>query len=182
MFRLFLRNPAAETIDRLYGAIVAQARDPAFYTDYQVPDTVEGRFDMLVLHLFLFARRSGRELAPIRAVSQAVFDRFCRDIDHNLREMGVGDLAIPRRMRRVGEAFYGRTASYEAALALEQPDALAQALARNVYGVADGQPRGARRLAAYVRAADASLSSQPGETLVEAGPRFPAPASIESEA
>ncbi len=116
ILRLFRRSSHNRTIRDLYGMIVAQARSPAFYADYGVPDTVEGRFDLIVLHLVLAAapaRRGGRLRAP---VGQKLFDAFCRDLDDNLREMGVGDLAVPKRMRRFAEAFYGRQAAYLAAL------------------------------------------------------------------
>src|ERR1700686_992947 len=121
IFRLFRRGPQARTIDALYGAIVAQARNPGFYLAFDVPDTAEGRFDMIVLHLALFSRRLGRAEGPdraaIQALSQGVFDMFCRDMDHNLREMGVGDLTVPKKMQKLGEAFYGRLEVYEHALA-----------------------------------------------------------------
>src|SRR5262249_18838863 len=121
IFRLFRRDPQAATIAALYGAIVAQARNPAFYLEYGVPDTPEGRFDMIVLHLALVCRRLGRaqgpDQAPARSVSQAVFDMFCRDMDHNLREMGVSDIGVPKKMRKLGEAFYGRLDAYDRALA-----------------------------------------------------------------
>ena len=112
---LFRRpNP---TIAALYGAIVAQARDPRFYEAYGVPDTVLGRFDLIVLHLALVLRRLREGDASARTLAQGLFDAFCRDMDHNLREMGVGDQGVPRQMRRVGEAFYGRAQAYDAALA-----------------------------------------------------------------
>src|SRR5437667_12830184 len=84
LFRLFRRNPRADTISALYGAIVAQARRESFYLGFGVPDTVEGRFDMIVLHLALFCRRLTREGGPVHALGQDVFDLFCRDMDHNL--------------------------------------------------------------------------------------------------
>ena len=102
--------------------IVAQARSPAFYRDYGVPDTVSGRLDMIVLHLVLVLRRMPRAArATMPALGQQMFDRFCRDIDDNFREMGVGDLAVPKEMQRVAEAFYGRARVYEAALC-QRPD------------------------------------------------------------
>jgi cytochrome b pre-mRNA-processing protein 3 len=152
MFLPFRRHARTDIVDALYGAIVAQARHPVFYQTYGVPDTVDGRFDMLVLHLVLFCRcvREG----PHRTLGQEVFDRFCLDMDHSLREMGVSDQAVPRRMRTIGEAFYGRAARYEAALAEAGNEALAAALARNVFAApAHEVPEGARRLAAYVREA-----------------------------
>ena len=99
--------------------IVAQARSAAFYTDYGVPDTVLGRFDLIVLHLVL-ARLDG-DGSSARGIGQKLFDLFCPDLDANLREMGVGDLAVPRRMQNFGEAFYGRQGAYLAALQAANP-------------------------------------------------------------
>lgn len=179
IFRLFRRGPQAGTIAALYGAIVAQARNPAFYLDFAVPDTPEGRFDMIVLHLALVCRRLGRpeglDQASAQALSQDVFDMFCRDMDHNLREMGVGDLSVPKKMQKLGEAFYGRLEVYDRALAAGDDDELAGALARNVLG--EGAPAGAaRRLAAYVRAAAQCLDAAPIALLGDGEPGFPDPA------
>jgi cytochrome b pre-mRNA-processing protein 3 len=137
------------TIEAIYGMIVAQARLPAFYQRCHVPDTVNGRFDMVLLHLWLVLRRL-RACEQGAAPAQALFDRFCSDMDDNLREMGVGDLTVPKRMLGFAEAFYGRTAAYDAALQAGGA-ALAQALARNV--VLDADAARAEPLAAYVRAA-----------------------------
>lgn len=171
ILRLFSRSSEAETIAGLYGAIVAQARRPVFYVDYGVPDTVEGRFDMLLLHLLLVIRRMRAE-ADL-ALPQSLFDRFCLDMEHNFREMGVGDLAIPKRMRKVGEAFYGRAASYDAALAAPTADALANALARNIYGISTPGAQ-AIRLADYVRQVEARLAERPAPSTATA-PDFPDP-------
>ncbi len=86
------------TIEAIYGMIVTQAREPLFYRDLGVPDTVNGRFDLLLMHLWLVLRQlksagSGGEL------SQALFDHFCNDMDDNLRELGVSDLKVPKRMQ-----------------------------------------------------------------------------------
>src|SRR5215469_3651954 len=119
IFRLFRRDPRARTIAALYGAIVAQARRPIFYLAFGVPDTAEGRFEMIALHVALLCRRLGREGEAGRSLSQGVFDMFCRDMDHNLREMGVSDLRVPKTMRKLGEAFYGRLEAYDRALAAD---------------------------------------------------------------
>jgi cytochrome b pre-mRNA-processing protein 3 len=169
---LFRRDPNESTIRAFYGAIVAQARLPCFYRDFGVPDTVMGRFDMIVLHAVLVLRQM--QGAPaMGTIGQGVFDAFCRDMDHNLREMGVGDLGVPRQMRRLAEAFYGRARTYESALAAADDAALVAALARNIFPDA-AQPHGARRLAAYMRAADRSLAEQ-GEVLARGEPQFPNP-------
>jgi len=174
MFRFFRRDPLDASIASLYGTIVAQARAAPFYLIYGVPDTVNGRFEMVVLHTVLVLRRLEAEPAVTRRLGQGVFDRFCRDMDGSLREMGVGDLAVPGKMRKIGEAFYGRQAAYGAALVAPDPAALAAALARNVYGAADGSHPGAASLAAYVRAAAEALAGQDGAMLCTAI-RFPDP-------
>jgi cytochrome b pre-mRNA-processing protein 3 len=151
ILQLLASRPANPTIDALYGAIVAQARLSSFYLAYGVPDTVEGRFDMIVLHLALLLRRLARGAGPTRKLGQVIFDRFCRDMDHNLREMGVGDLSVSKEMQRLAEAFYGRAEAYERALAGSDHKPLAAALARNALGEV-GRPSGkATCLAAYVR-------------------------------
>ena len=111
IFPLFRRRVRPDTISTLYGTIVAQARLPCFYREYGVPDTVNGRFDLLVLHLALVLDRLADE-SQLRELGQALFDHFCSDMDRNLREMGIGDLSVPKHMQRVGEAFYGRARAY----------------------------------------------------------------------
>jgi cytochrome b pre-mRNA-processing protein 3 len=171
---LFRRSPR-RTIAALYGAIVAQARAARFYQDYAVPDTVLGRFDMVLLHVVLVLRRLREGEARDRALAQGLFDAFCRDIDHNLREMGISDQGVPRQMRRVGEAFYGRAQAYDAALALPGSDALAQALARNVYAGAGDAHGAAAWLATYVRAVADDLDAQALRDLARGVVRFPDP-------
>ena len=132
------------TIETIYGMIVTQAREPLFYRDFSVPDTVNGRFDLLLLHLWMVLRHL-RTLPAGADLSQALFDHFCADMDANLREMAVGDLAVPKKMQKVGEAFYGRAAAYDMALT-DGDEALALAISRNVL---DGQHIDqARRLSA----------------------------------
>src|SRR3954469_2401706 len=163
------------TIAALYGAIVAQARDARFYQAYAVPDTVLGRFDLIVLHLALLLRRLRDGDTAMRTLAQGVFDEFCRDMDRNLREMGISDPGVPRQMQKVGEAFYGRAQAYDVALAAEGDTALAQALIRNVYTGASGQEMAAAELAAYVRQVVEALDAQPSEELARGVLRFPAP-------
>jgi cytochrome b pre-mRNA-processing protein 3 len=174
-FPLFRRAARRGTISALYGMIVAQARLPGFYREYAVPDTVNGRFDLIVLHLALLLERLAED-DGLRDLGQGVFDRFCQDMDHNLREMGVGDLAVPKEMRRMGEAFYGRAQVYRAALAAPGDEALAAALARNIYAGAASAP--AHRLAAYMREAVRQLQAQDQGAIVAGHLRFPEPASI----
>lgn len=176
ILRRFRPRSQDRNIGDLYGAIVAQARRPGFYRDYGVPDTVPGRFDLIVLHLVLVLERldrgSGQQIG--QRTGQELFDVFCRDLDANLREMGVGDLAVPRRMREFGEAFYGRQAAYREAFAAADGRELEKALARNIFADA-GSERDAARLAAYVRAALRELGSQEDRTLLRGEVVFPAP-------
>jgi cytochrome b pre-mRNA-processing protein 3 len=177
ILNLFRRTPREDTIAVLYGAIVAQARDPAFYRNYGVPDTSNGRLEMIVLHTILVLSRLETEGGSIRRLGQALFDYFCSDVDANLREMGVGDMAVPRKMKAVGEAFYGRKRAYEAALAVPGFAELATALTRNVYPEA-GETADAERLAVYVRAAAEKLAAIDGAALMRGHIAFPDPATV----
>jgi cytochrome b pre-mRNA-processing protein 3 len=178
IFHLFRRTPREDSIASLYGMIVAQARAPAFYQDYGVPDTVNGRFEMVVLHALLLLHRLKIEPEPARRMGQAVFDKFCQDMDASLREMGVGDLGVPREMRRMGEAFYGRRAAYDAALAAPGREPLIAALARNVFGSPAGPVAGAERLAAYMREALRHLAEQDAAALGRGKVAFPNPEAV----
>jgi cytochrome b pre-mRNA-processing protein 3 len=170
---IFRRRPDvdAATIQGFYGAIVAQAREPAFYADYGVPDTVEGRFDMIVLHLALLLRRLRSEPPALRRLGQGVFDAFCTDMDANLREMGLSDAAVPRRMRGFGEAFYGRASAYDRAFDAHDEAALADALGRNILR-AEGAA-GALALCGYMHAAERALAAQSPAQLAQGILRFP---------
>jgi cytochrome b pre-mRNA-processing protein 3 len=168
------RMPVRVTIEAIYGMIVTQAREPLFYRDLGAPDTVNGRFDLLVLHLWMVLRRL-RPMPEGAALCQALFDRFCEDMDGNLREMGVGDLTVPKRMQAFGEAFYGRTAAYDLALA-DSREALAQALCKNIL---NGEGiENARRLAYYAEAAIAALAGLDDAAMRRASWRFPHPARV----
>ncbi len=180
----FRRDPQTHIIRALYGMIVAQARSAAFYTSYGVPDTVQGRFDLIVLHLVLLLSRleadgdadaNGHNRAGAdRGLGQKLFDAFCQDLDDNLREMGVGDLAVPKQMRRFGEAFYGRQAAYRAAFAAAGTQELEKALARNIFEVVGVDERAAR-LARYARAAASQLSDEEDDALMAGTVTFPNP-------
>jgi cytochrome b pre-mRNA-processing protein 3 len=181
MLPLFRRSPKT-TIAALYGAIVAQARLPRFYQDYAVPDTVLGRFDMVLLHVVLVLRRLRQGEARDRALAQQQFDMFCRDMDHNLREMGISDQGVPTQMRRVGEAFYGRAQAYEAALGEAGDAALGEALARNVYAGATIDEAARAALSAYVRQAEHDLGGQSLDALAGGAVRFVEPARLTAAA
>ncbi|MEP9347376.1 ubiquinol-cytochrome C chaperone family protein [Xanthobacter sp. KR7-225] len=176
MFNLFRPAATRRTIERLYGGIVAQSRHPHFYATLGVPDTHEGRFEMVVLHTALVCRRLKDGGASERALSQDVFDAFVADMDRTLREMGVGDLSVPKKMKKIGAAFYGRATAYDAALRAAGDDALAAALARNILDrTAQDDPVPERALAGYVRRATAALDRAPWDVLARGAFAFPAP-------
>ncbi len=170
--RFFNRDRPSERIaSALYGAIVAQARQPALYSELGVPDNVSGRFEMIVLHLVLVSRRLKTAGEPARKAGQDAFDLFCNEMDNSLRELGVGDLKVPRKMREVGEAYFGRAAAYEPGLAVGDGEALAAAFGRTVFG--DAVPPGtALALARYALAAAGELNRQDEGSIV-ARPSFP---------
>jgi cytochrome b pre-mRNA-processing protein 3 len=181
ILHLFRRTPPSSNIASLYGTIVAQARTPIFFQDYGVPDTVNGRFEMIALHAVLFLGRLEGEAADLRRLGQAVFDLFCRDMDASMREMGVGDLTVPKKMRRIGFAFYDRQAEYLKALAVPDDGPLAAALARIVL---DGPPQSsqAESLARYVRAAARALADQEGAAFARSELHFADPERVASVA
>ncbi len=155
IFKLFSRKPHSEAVARLYGEIMAASRQPAlFMPPYAVPDTLEGRFDALILHVFLVVRRLAAMPSPAPEIAQELSNHLFAEMDRALREGGVGDLAVPKRIAKMASDYNGRRTSYEAGLA-EGEGALAAALARNVHGKADaaiGAP-----LARYVRNAEGAL-------------------------
>lgn len=157
--RLWRPRPAVAAGRALYARAVEQARAPGLYADLGAPDTVEGRFELYSLHVVLLLDRLRGHGDLATDVSQALFDTYVKGLDAALREMGVGDLSVGRKMRKLGEAFYGRGKSYEAAFAaLPDPAQLEALLTRTVYADADGGP--VPRLAAYVLAQRAALAEQ----------------------
>lgn len=178
MFAKLLGRSRAEdeaTMD-LYHAIVAQARQPVLYQRFGVPDTVDGRFEMIVFHSVLFFHRLQREDKAGQALAQGVFDVFVADMDRSLREMGVGDLGVPKRMKKVGTSFYGRVDAYGGPLAKSDRAGLAEALQRNLFPEEPAEPLKTDCLAAYGLAAAAELDGQSFSDLAGGKVAFPDPA------
>lgn len=177
---LFGRRRTAENrkiIERLNEDIVAAVRQPAFYEAGGVPDTFEGRFELLVLHGSLVLRRLRSTGEPGPEVAQKLVDMMFRNLDPALRELGVGDLAVPKRMKRLAEAFLGRSVAYDAALNEGDEVRLAEALSRNVY--AGARPAGA--LARYAVTAAAALAARNLDELLGTRLRFPDAAAFLAE-
>ena len=148
------RDPAAAT---LYGLIVAQARQRGFYLA-GVPDTVQGRYEMIALHIFLVLHRLKQEGGRGADLAQDLFDLMFQDMDRNLRELGTGDLAVGKRIKALAQGLYGRIAAYEKGLAATGE--LEQALTRNIFPDMAVRPELLSSLAEYLRGAVAGLAAQ----------------------
>ncbi len=158
--RLFLRSRFTGATHALHEVVVAQAREASLFRRYAVPDTLDGRFEFLILHVLLVMRRLRTAGAAGNDASQQLFDLVFADLDRALREAGVGDLGVGSRIRRMAEAFYGRARALDDALLPQAgDDALAAMLSRNVYGTAPVPEATAGGLAAYVRRQSLHLDS-----------------------
>lgn len=171
--RLFRRRPAYDAGTALYRAAAAQAREPAFYRDAHAPDTVEGRFELYMIHVILIAMRLRGRGRAAGETSQVMFDAFLRGLDDAMREMGVGDLSVGKKMRRLGEAFYGRAKRYDELVG--DPVELAAMVRRTLYAEVEGADAdaGAVAVAAYAARAHAELQAQPIEGLMRGEAHFP---------
>ncbi len=164
--RIFRRRPTQSAGQALYLSVVKRARRPELYQDLGVPDTVEGRFELYSLFTVLLLDRLRGHGAPAAETSQALFDAYVAGLDDALRDMGVGDLSMGKKMRRLGEAFYGRVKSYQGAFAAIPDTSLLQALiGRTVY--AEGDTALAPRLAELVLTERAALSDLALEELLQ---------------
>jgi len=176
MFKRLLRRErrANEAIvDALYAAIVAAARQPRLYSDWGVPDTPLGRFEMMSLHMVLLLRRLRGKPGAAAEIAQALTDMYFLEVDHSLRELGVGDIGVPKRMKRLAKMFYGRAQSYGEAVEARDVPKLALALHRNVRpDLADWS--GATPLAAYVMTAEDKLSATDEVQVLSGSISFPA--------
>lgn len=162
--RLFKRKVNSSAA--LYDAIVAAARQPEMFITHDLPDTLDGRFDVLVLHLFLVLERLKSEPEHIK---QDLIDYFFLEMDRNLREMGVGDVSVGKKVRKMAEAFYGRIKAYSSSLELDKA-ALAESLQRNIYaGIKNPKAAG---LALWVIAARKNLETQSTSDILKAKVSF----------
>lgn len=139
--------------------MVDQARQPVFFADCGVPDTLDGRFELVCLHAFLYLHRLKSARPQANRVSQAFFDTMFADFDQSLRESGVGDLSVGKHVKQMARGFYGRIRAYEEGLACDD-STLKAALVRNLYGTLDRPPPGLAVMSAYLRAAAAALDRQ----------------------
>ena len=164
----FLRNiiavfsPRDRLVQRLYDDCVATARAAEHYGPGRVADSVDGRFDLLVLHLFVMARRLGAIGQAGDALVRSLIEAFIRDMERNLREMGAGDIGVAKRIKYMAQALHGQMQAYTRALDAGD-SAMREALARTLFPDGNGgaDPAAAQRLAAYVRAQIDAMAAQP---------------------
>lgn len=153
-----------------YEKIVAAARQKRFYAQFLVPDTPIGRYEMLSLHMFLLMYRLNSEETALKALAQDIAEEFFKDVDHSLRELGIGDQGVPKRMKKLARMYYGRVLSYAQALDDQNAQALAAALSRNVRPdlVQTGEDWGhAQELADYAMQVFVHLRNQPDSAFLE---------------
>ena len=173
--RYFGKSPTQRSADALYFRAVEQARQAEFYAYMGVPDTVDGRFDMIALHVFLILRRLKQENVKSQETAQALFDTMFTDMDRGLRELGAGDLGVGRRVKVMAKAFYGRVAAYDQGLMFDD-EKLIEAILRNIFrGEEDGRDR-AHLITSYMREQALALDNQSVDALLEGEVLFTMPA------
>lgn len=174
--RWLARKPPTDSSEEVYRRIVAQARRPEFYVRGGVPDSLDGRFEMLALHLFLVLHRlkDERDDPACAALAQALADRMAADFDANLREMGAGDLGVGRRVKRMAGALYRRLAAYEAALDGGEA-ALGEALRRYLFATVEPDEGQVTAMARYVSAGRSLLAETLAAALAKGDLDFPGP-------
>lgn len=159
--RFFKRKETrSDPVDAIYAAMVNKARDPAFYLHYAVPDTVDGRFDMIVIHAMLIMRRLREVPAEVHTTGLRLFDLMFADMDQSLREMGVGDMSVGKHVKKMAKAFYGRATAYEVGMDGSAED-LAAAVRENLYRHGAPSPEIVSGVADYLHRAAAHLARQP---------------------
>lgn len=167
---LFGRKTDKKAAHEAYGAAVSQGRLPVFYAEYHVPDTLDGRFEMIALHVFLVLYRVKNDKLS-GAFAQALFDVFFADMDRGLRELGTGDLSVGKQIKLMATGFYGRIAAYEAGLAGSGD--LDAALRRNLYGTVSAPGvSDVTAIAGYLRRQVAHLADQPVDEIRRGIVRF----------
>ncbi|MQB43525.1 ubiquinol-cytochrome C chaperone [Rhizobium sp. ICMP 5592] len=182
IFGLFRkRNHNQIIVVRQYGVLTAMARQPVFYTDYDVPDTVMGRFELLSAVMILFFRRTRSSATSGQELAQEIIDAFFEDIDYSIRELGIGDNSVPKRMKKLAGMFYGRLESYAAAMNGNDRDALATALQRNIYPKPAEDTPSMLGLADWMMMAEAHLASVTEAEVATGSATLPQPGGIDKD-
>ncbi|WP_312147605.1 ubiquinol-cytochrome C chaperone family protein [Brevundimonas sp.] len=163
---LFRQRPDERQGDALYALAVEQARQPGFYTALGVADRIDTRFELYTLHVLILFLRLKQDGERGEVAAQKLFDTYISSLDNTLRELGVGDVSIGKKMRKLGESLYGRMNAYEGPLRAEDEGALAASLAKNVYESVDAETGTA--LARYAVTSRRNLAAQSFETVSKA--------------
>ena len=162
---MFRTDPTRDAAGDLYRTLVAQSRMPEFYTSGGVPDSLDGRFDLVALHVALVIARLKRSALAQNDLAQALFDEMVANLDVGLREAGVGDMGVGRRMKKLVSAFYGRAQAYDQALDQPEEGALVEALERNLFRADAPVGDAAARMVLYVRSQFDHLRTQSDEVI-----------------
>ena len=159
---LFSRKSTSAAARDLYIAVVVRMREPVFYETFSVPDTLPGRFDLLMVHVFLLLHRLKTEGEAAKGLAQEIFDIMISDLDQNLREMGIGDEGVRHRIKDMSEGYHGRVVAYEQALSAQDGEkALCAALHRNLYARLTVPDAHIAEIARYFLATRDHLANQP---------------------
>jgi cytochrome b pre-mRNA-processing protein 3 len=176
IFGLFKKDPRREIVLSLYTRTANASRAAWLYVDGKVPDTVEGRLDALTLHALIVMRRLKTLPEPGPEVAQEFVDMLFQHVDHGLRELGVGDVTVPKRMKKIAQNFYGRVQAYTPPLDAEDAPGLAAALERNIPGVAS-EP-----LTRYLIASDQAFADMSLEQILNGEVLFAEPTPAQGRA
>jgi cytochrome b pre-mRNA-processing protein 3 len=177
MFGLFRKNKASHALMvRQYDLLTRAAREPEFFESMNVPDTVMGRFEMLSVVLILYFRRTANAAPAVKDIAQELVEAFFEDLDHSMRELGIGDNGVPKRMKKLAGMFYGRLDSYARALDAGDSEALEAALIRNIHPENADPALSMRQLADYMVKAESELKAVPEAVLAKGDVSLVAPA------
>ncbi|MBB4241661.1 hypothetical protein GGD54_002386 [Rhizobium tropici] len=183
IFGLFRkRNHNQIIVVRQYETLTFMARQPVFYTDYNVPDTVMGRFELLSVMMILFFRRTRSSATSGQELAQEIVDAFFEDIDYSIRELGIGDNSVPKRMKKLAGMFYGRLESYASAMDVDDRAALAVALQRNIYPKANEAAASMSALADWMLVAEAHLATVAEDQIATGSATLPVPDKVGQQA
>ena len=180
ILNLFKRKKTnAALVNAQYQVITRSARDPNFYQNFDVPDTVMGRFNMVSIFMTLYLRATNNSNEAIKQLAQEVVEEFFKDIEHSIRELGIGDAGVPKRMKKLGRMFYGRAENYGKALDNDDMNELAEAFLRNIYPqIADGEldkTPDMQSLAEHALSVDKELKHISHDDIIKARVSFPTP-------
>jgi cytochrome b pre-mRNA-processing protein 3 len=180
MISLFRHNSCRRAANEAYRRVVAQARRPEFFELCGIPDTIDGRFELICLHAFLYLHRIKDETPPAGELGQYFFDEMFADFDRSLREMGTGDLSVGRQVKRMAQSFYGRIEAYERGLTDGEP-ALRAALVRNLFGTEPTDEPRLEAMADYLRREEAWLRSCDTTELLSGRVAFGPPPAVDPQ-